>query len=341
VGAVNASDQPITDAGDLFADAPVIVAVDGGNSKTDVACFTLEGRLVAHETAGTSSPHQIGLDASLELLTRLANSARRGHPVAQANIYLAGLDFEHELADYRQALVGLDWASATPVIDNDIFALLRAGTSEPDAVAVVCGAGLNAVGRRADGATARFASLGTVSGDWGGGDAIGLFALWNAARGADLRGPYTELERAIPERFGVASVAAVTEAVHVGNIALAELGRLAPIVFSLATDGDEIARSIVERQANEIARMAASCIVRLGLDGAVPVVLGGGVLRSANPLLIDGLTSALAELAPKAIPILVATPPIVGAILLALESAGAAPDALRAAVREPARWPAA
>jgi N-acetylglucosamine kinase-like BadF-type ATPase len=66
-------------------------------------------------------------------------------------------------------------------VENDSFALLRAGTADANAVAVVCGAGINCVGTRADGKTSRFLSLGKISGDWGGGNQLGYDTLWHGS----------------------------------------------------------------------------------------------------------------------------------------------------------------
>ncbi len=312
-----------------------MIAVDGGNSKTDVVALRPDGTVVGRASAGASSPHQVGLDGSVSRLTQLVAQAAGDRRVVQANVYLAGLDLEEELSTYRAAIRKCGWSSPSTVVDNDIFALLRSGSNEADAVAVVCGAGLNAVGLRADGATARFAALGPISGDWGGGNAIGELALWHAARGVDRRGIHTALEQAIPLALGFASVAAVTEAIHLGDFPLGELGRLAPVVFELAREGDEVAESIVDRQAEEIARMAASCIDRLELhEVAIPVVLGGGVIRSGDARLIDGAINWLAELSPLAEPRFVSARPIVGAALLALEHSGGTRVALQTVERE-------
>ena len=81
---------------------------------------------------------------------------------------------------------------------NDTFALLRAGLDEPRGVAVVCGAGHQLRRRAAATArTARFAAVGHISGDWGGGGHLWQEAMWWAARAEDGRGPDTALrERA-------------------------------------------------------------------------------------------------------------------------------------------------
>jgi N-acetylglucosamine kinase-like BadF-type ATPase len=255
--------------------------------------------------------------------------------VAQANVYLSGLDLPVELETFAEAIDRYAWTSSSTVLDNDLYALLRSGTSARDAVAVVCGTGINAIGTRADGAVARFAALGLISGDWGGGGGLGEQALWHAARDADRRGPHTTLTRLVPAAFGLDSVEALIHAIHLQELASGELSRLSPVVMAAADAGDEIAASLIDRQGREIALMAISCIERLGLtDRDVPVVLGGGVLRSHNARLMAGISAALAERTPLARVLHVAAPPIVGAALLALESAGATATALERARTE-------
>jgi N-acetylglucosamine kinase-like BadF-type ATPase len=314
---------------------PVVVAVDGGGSKTDAVALTLEGVLVGRASGPGTSPHFIGVDAAVAQIDELVRRAAGDHPIAQANIYLSGLDLQSEVDTFAAAIAGLHWSNATTVTDNDLFALLRSGTSAPDAVAVVCGTGINALGRRADGTVARFVALGTISGDWGGGTGIGEAAIWHAARDSDRRGPETSLTTAIPPVFDLATIDQVTEGLHLGEIAYGDLALLAPLVFSLAEDGDEVARQLVVRQGSEVAIMAISCLDRLDLlDRPVPVVLGGGILAKRDELLWTTLEAELAARAPHAVITHVTAPPITGAALLALESTGASATVLARAEAE-------
>ena len=312
---------------------PIVVAVDGGGSKTDAVALSLDGTVLAEARAGTSSPHVLGMDGAVALVGDLiAELLSRTGPrlLAAANLYLSGLDLPAEIADFRERIAGTPWADAT--IDNDLFALLRAGTGEPDAVAVVCGTGINCVGVRSDGAVVRYASLGTISGDWGGGWHLGERALWYAARAVDGRGEPTVLAEAVPAALGLSSVQAVIEAIHFGRLASSELSRLSPVVFACARDGDVIAAGLIDEQAEEIATMAVTTLRRLDLlDRAVPVVLGGGVIGSRDERLLGTVERLLAERAPMARMELVTAAPILGAALLALESAGASADAVESA----------
>lgn len=306
---------------------PLVIAVDGGGSKTDALALSLDGEVLGRASAGTSSPHFIGLAASVAVVDALVRELA-GHVVpAHVGVYLSGLDLESEVADYTAALAGLPWA-ASVTVENDLFALLRAGTSEPDAAAVICGTGLNALAIRADGEVARYLALGPISGDWGGGGGIGELALWYSARETDGRGEHTTLTAAIPREFGLDTVTELTLALHDGTYSLPDLARLSPLVLEHSRAGDPIARHIVDRQAEEIAVMASGALARLGLDGEVPVVLGGGVVQSGDRILLDGVDAALARLAPRAHAVVVSAPPILGAGLLALESAGARPEAV-------------
>src|SRR5262249_58228888 len=94
------------------------------------------------------------------------------------------------------------WAPSI-VVENDTFAVLRAGTERGWGVAVTCGAGINCVGVSPAGRVARFPALGAITGDWGGGYDVGVAALSAAARSQDGRGPRTSLEQAVPAHFGL------------------------------------------------------------------------------------------------------------------------------------------
>lgn len=316
------------------ADA-VLVAIDGGGSKTDAVAIGLDGTILAHVRGPASSPQNLGVDPAVRVVDALVREvlAVAGRPLLRAGIYLSGVDLPVEIATFTAATAHLDWASSssgyTPIIDNDMFALLRAGTEKPNAVAVVCGTGSNCVGVRADGEHARFAALGTISGDWGGGSQLGEQALWHAARAMDGRGGPTEFTTSVPARLGLPDVQAVIEAFHFGRLPWSTFATLAPLVLEASDRGDAVAGAILDRQAEEIVVIALAAMRRLELlDTPLPVVLGGGVLATGNERLISGITARLATRAPLAWVELVRSRPILGAALLTLESVGASADAV-------------
>lgn len=310
--------------------SPVVVAVDGGGSKTDVVALTLAGEVVARRRGGGSSPHFLGLDAAADQVDRLVKEVAGGAEVLHAGLYLSGLDLPVEIDDFRGAVAGRAWAQRGLAVDNDLYALLRAGTDAGDAIAVVCGTGVNAIGARADGRTARFHALGAISGDWGGGHGLGEEVLWHAAREIDGRGPHTLLTAAVTQEFGL-PVPRVTEGLHTGAIDYHRLAQLAPAVFSAADEGDQVALGLVDRQADEVIAFVRACLNRLELQGEVPVVLGGGILQAGHPRLLGRIDEGVRSLNPRSFLVILEQPPLVGAALLALEAAGVQGAALGAA----------
>jgi N-acetylglucosamine kinase-like BadF-type ATPase len=310
-----------------------VLAVDGGNSKTDLVLARADGEVLAHVRGPQSSPHRLGLDGSMNVLeglleTAVAEAGLDGvRPVAEvAQLLMAGVDSPVEEDDLRAAVEEQGWAP-TVRVGNDTFAVLRAGTERGWGVAVVCGAGINCVGVSPDGRHARFPALGTISGDWGGGYDVGLAAIHAAARSEDGRGPHTSLERSVPAYFGLAAPHELAEEIHRKRIDGRRLEELPPVVFAEAQE-DAVAAEIVDRLAAEVVALARVALERLELQ-RVPaeVLLGGGLLQATNGRLLGAIEAGLHETAPAAVVRQAASPPIVGAALLALDEIGAGGEA--------------
>jgi len=311
-----------------------VLAIDGGNSKTDVCLLSASGQLLGYARGAGSNHQLVGLDAAFSVLAGLVSEAAAEAgldagtcPAQHAAVYLAGADFprEVEMLLGRVSLAG--WAAQVS-LDNDTFALLRAGTSAANRIAVVCGAGINCVGVSAAGDILRFPSVGVISGDWGGGATLGTEALFLAVRAEDGRGQPTALREAIMQHFGTPSVVDVTAALHFGEMPRGRLHELVPVLLRVAALGDGPARAVVDRQAEEVFLLVRAAVDRLALrDQPTDVVLGGGVLAARHPLLMEGVSRRLAAYAPRANLLVVDDPPVVGAALLGLDSLGASPDA--------------
>jgi N-acetylglucosamine kinase-like BadF-type ATPase len=322
-------------------DLPAVLAIDGGNSKTDLALVAGDGELLATVRGpGVRSADDLGswLEAMAGLIARAQHDAGRDGQMAARHIHacVANADLPEEEERLAAALRALGWSKSVEVA-NDTFAVLRAGLDPAElgeaghwGAAVTCGAGINCVAVDRSGQTTGYLALGTTSGDWGGGGGLGTQALWWAARAEDGRGPQTALREAVATHFGVPTIRDVTIGLHLGKISDESLLELAPVLMAVARDGDEVARDLVLRLAGEISVMALTAMRRLGLtEGATPVVLGGGLLTARDPLLISEVTQRVKAGAPQAVVSIVAVPPVAGAALLGLDHVGAGPDAER------------
>jgi hypothetical protein len=93
-------------------------------------------------------------------------------------------------------------------------------------------------------------------------------------------------------------------------------------------DDDAVAAGIVGRLVDEVIAFARAALHRLELTGADPdVVLGGRVLQSVSPSVIESIARGVAEVAPAARVGVATSEPIVGAALLGLDAIGADPAA--------------
>lgn len=303
----------------------LVLAVDGGNAKTDLALIATDGRVHAFVRGPGSSPHEHGVDGALDRIEALLIEAGVDGPVAYAELLLAGVDFPSEVETVQRRAQERGWAERVEVA-NDTFAVLRAGTDRGFGVAVVCGAGINCLGVGPDGRQARFPALGPITGDWGGGQDVGLAAVVAAARSEDGRGPRTVLERAVPAHFGVGTPFGLAEAVHAGSIAQRRFVELAPIVLAEAAD-DAVAAEIVGRLADEVVTLVRVALARIGPIDDADIVLGGGLMQARDPRLLAAIEAGLAELGIHRAPTVVDAPPVVGAALRALDTLGAAPAA--------------
>jgi N-acetylglucosamine kinase-like BadF-type ATPase len=318
-----------------------VLAVDGGNSKTDLALVGGDGSLLALVRGPLSSPQHLGVDGCLAVLDRLladavqdAKLTDHGSKVTHvASLLLAGVDFPAEEDAVRGAVEQRGWARQVHV-GNDTFAVLRAGTERGWGVAITCGAGINCVGVAPDGRHARFPALGEITGDWGGGYDLGRAAVFAAARSEDGRGPRTSLEHAVPAHFGLEAPSELAEAFHFGRIAERRVIELAPIVLAEAAD-DAVAAEIVQRLASEVVALARVALQRLDLmHEPVEVLLGGGVLQDADGDLLASIDSGLREHAPAVTVRPTASAAVVGAALLGLDELEAGPEAQQRVRRE-------
>lgn len=306
-----------------------VLAVDGGNSKTDVALLTASGRLLAAVRGPTTSHQAVGLEAGVARLAALVKTVRSmagpsvGGTMADVAVWaLAGADTPRDVRRLAAALTRLGVARQERLC-HDAEAVLRAGSDRGWGVVVICGSGVAAMGRTSEGRTTRLAALGEISGDWGGGTDVGWAGLAAAVRARDGRGPTTSLATMIPAHFGLRTPAAVTSAMYDGRISQDRVAELSPVVFSAAIAGDPVARGIADRLADEVVAMAGAMLRRLHLRTTdADVVLGGGVFRTPDRHFHARVREGIRAVAPAATVSPLWAPPVAGAALLGFDALG-------------------
>ncbi len=304
-----------------------VMGVDGGATKTHAVIADETGRVRGFGQAGTSNHQSLGLDHAMAEVNRaargaLAQAGLGPESIAVGLFCLAGADLPEDYTMLQQAVERLGLCQAVE-IRNDTIAALRAGSSRPWAVVVICGTGFNAAGRAPDGREIIFPGLGPISGDWGGGTDLAIEMIRLVMRAWDGRGHPTALTPRVLEALGAESEDVLLRQLYHREIDTHRINDLVPLLFQTAEEGDPAARDLVVRMGDEVGRSACAIIRRLGLEETdVEVVLGGGVFKGTGSLLLATIESAVKCCAPCAQVVPLHRAPVLGAALLALEAVG-------------------
>jgi N-acetylglucosamine kinase-like BadF-type ATPase len=272
----------------------LLLAVDGGGTKTQAVVADLEGKVLARGLAPSSTVHNVGFEQSCQALTTaiegalvnvLGPQARqegrvwRSARIAAACFGLAGIDSPEDEADVSR------WVreqAITPrfAVINDSELILAAGTPEGWGVALVGGTGSVCLGRTREGRTIRVGGWGPILGDEGSGYQIAISALHRVTQTADGRADAKALLEAVLRHWSLREAGALIRHVHADTMSPSDIAGLASVVLDLATRGDAHAKVIVEGAASDLARHVQSVVKKMGV-AKPPLALAGGLLRAS------------------------------------------------------------
>lgn len=300
----------------------VVIGIDGGGTTTDVIVADLTGEPVASVTTGPTNHEAIGVTAAVDVLgaaiaevLALADADRR--EVAAAVFGLAGIDWPSDVERLDAALGALRLGGPRWIV-NDSQVALRAGCTEPWGIVSSVGTGSVTAGRARDGRW--FRSMAVGFGEPSGSGTIARRALDAVAAHHHGTAPATELTHAMTEALGAADVLAMFEAITRGGGA--NLRALAPLVTSMAAEGDTVARSIVADVAAAHADVVIGVAGRLDLvDDDFELVTAGSV-HAAGGVFTDAFAESIGARCRGATIVALDTSPAVGAVRLALDLVG-------------------
>ncbi len=321
----------------------VLLGVDGGGTHTRALAARENGSVVGTGDAGASNQASVGPAAAAEALRQairraLAGAGASPEQVIGACLGLAGIDRPRDRDALRSSL-GLLGLHCPMLTVNDAVAAWAGATGGLPGVVVIAGTGSIAYGRDEAGAECRVGGWGAPFGDEGSAYFLGGQGMRAALRHIDGRGPTTALTAALRDHLavddpldlgvGVRSLAGST-----GSLTTA-IASLAPVVISVAEEGDLVAQAIAQKAVEELLDLAQSCLRQLRLSGSsTTVVARGSVLTTASGraetligrLLGQRLRDVIGvELRPAR------HPAVVGALILAWQAArgaGPPPDLL-------------
>jgi N-acetylglucosamine kinase-like BadF-type ATPase len=303
----------------------VVLGVDGGGSKTHAMVADERGETLGFSSSGRSNWEDTGLEGARAALSEAITGALSAAGVEPGELTasafgLAGLDWDQD-RPMLAALVDPLGLGGPRKLDNDSFIALRAGTAQPFGVVVIAGTGTVAAGRDPAGRTYRTMGLSPMYGDFGSATDVAEEAVHAVADAWTGRGPATSLSELLPPLAGCGSPVELLRRLSRDAIPLPPA---APLVLRQAAAGDPACREIVIRAGSALGSSAALVARRLGLDRQVfETVMAGGLFRGRSRLLEATLAEELHRVAPGAVPVRLACKPVIGAVIEALELAGA------------------
>jgi N-acetylglucosamine kinase-like BadF-type ATPase len=309
-----------------MAEARFYLGIDAGGTKTHAVIADQEGRILGAGVAGTGNWEAIGLDGAAHvyadvLAQALASAGLRAGDLRAAGYGLAGMDWPSDEARLAPVLDRLAVLGPRIAV-NDAYVALRAGSDEGYGVAVISGTGVVVVGNNRRGEHFRTFAIGGDWGDFGAASDIVDRATRAVGYAYLGRGPATLLAERFVAHYGAHSVPDLVEQLSRGATRW-QGGRLAPLVFATATEGDQVARDVLAATGRDLGENVVAVARRLDLLGEpFDLVLAGGVLRARAPFFRDAIVATVRDSAPHARPTTLETSPVVGGVLLAMDAAG-------------------
>ncbi|BBG24743.1 BadF/BadG/BcrA/BcrD ATPase family protein [Sulfuracidifex tepidarius] len=251
----------------------ILVGVDGGGTTTEAIAYDTESNETVSAEAGPGNFHNVGVAEAVANVMTAVKKASRGRVPDVVYIGLAGMDSRY---DYDVMRVELRNAGKRTIIDHDGFVALYGETKGKPGIIVIAGTGSVIVGF--DGQNKlRYGGLGWLLSDEGSAYQIGRDLLRTVVKMIDGRLPKTALLEMTLKQINANDVDDIVKwSYHEGH-RVKEIASLAVVVHNAARDGDEIANTILKRNAEELAISSSQMSKRLGVN---LVYLKGGMFES-------------------------------------------------------------
>ena len=170
----------------------------------------------------------------------------------------------------------------------------------------------------------RLPALGSITGDCAGAHHLAVEAVGAAFRAWDGRGRPTLLADAILRALDSPDFETIAERWVRRELTTETIKSLAPLVFEVSEAGDPVAQQLIREQGVELGTAANAVLRRLDLtEDDCDVVLGGSLFYGKGDLLLNTINETVDACSSSAVVRRLDVPPVVGAVLLAVESTGA------------------
>ncbi|HZQ55886.1 MAG TPA: BadF/BadG/BcrA/BcrD ATPase family protein [Bryobacteraceae bacterium] len=302
----------------------VILAIDGGATRTRCVAIDRAGRTLGDAERGASNHLQRSAEAVRTTLTEAVDETLRMANLGNGDVKcisagLAGVDYDGYGAAPMLALfreLGFECC----LVQGDMVIAHAAALGMRPGIVVLAGTGSATFGVDAGGRCVKVGGWGPVYGDEGSAQRISQQAMAAAARAYDGRGPATALLAALTKDLGLSDFRESISVIY--GPQARDVASLCRAVHRTAAAGDEVACSLFREAAEELAEAVIAAARQLDLTHSpVGVSYQGGVAENC-PLLIEFLRKRLKHHLPLADFHPPRWKPVIGAYLLGCRSLG-------------------
>lgn len=305
------------------------LGMDVGGTKTHCLVADERGLILGFGQGGCGSYEYHGVEPAAQenrdaLKAAVQESKLTLADITSVGLGVAGADLPEDFEMLEREIYTPLFGDISRCFKNDSMAALRGGTRADHGIVIVCGTGCVCAGRNYAGEEARVGGLGPEFGDQCTGIVIGeegLRTVWRARDGIEAP---TLLTQKFVERSGLADVDELFRAIYRHTLSYDGLEPMARLVFEAALEGDSPAHAILERGGRYLAAMVNAVASNLAMQGdAFEVITAGSVFKGEAPDLIEAMTMEIRNQCPRAECVPPAYEPVVGALMMAYEEAGA------------------
>lgn len=259
-----------------------VLGFDGGGTKTRCVLFDEERRIRSLTISGPSNPLRTSFEAATSELHTAAQIAVKSagidvNQIAALCVGLAGVG-STEAHQEMQRHLARAFPNAKIRLITDLELSLEA-TGQRAAIVLVAGTGSAAIGRDAQGRTARAGGHGPLISDQGSAYDVGRITVSLMVRENDRVGIDTPIGAEILKQLRFSNWTGLRDRARVAADEV--FPRVFPIVAAAAEGGHTFARTLLEYAAREIAALARVIIDRLNLqDSEFFIAKTGGMCNS-------------------------------------------------------------
>ena len=272
----------------------VLLAVDGGGTKTEVLLASTGGTVLATKKYPGTNLNSIGFDLAFGVLEMALNDFSE---IAEQNdLSFAGIYFglaggvngnnQQIVYDYFKN----NYFSNIPFSNagDDLNSINVGVKHAPNGIAVIAGTGSNLMLKK-DGvilANPQLSGWGYLFDNGASGFDFGRDAIVAAKKEYNGTGEKTQITKMLEARLGASVFDSLGEIYSNGPKFVASL---APIVFDAYRDGDKVAGQIINAQMDNVASMINQGHEIIGKDTPAVVGLVGGIFAHEIPIFEPGL----------------------------------------------------